>query len=301
MMLQSIQIPLAGFYSLKAIRPDGSERVLADWFENLILDAGLNRMGTGTFLDYAQVGTGSTAPAITDTALVARVGSSNTINTSSTGAASSSPYYGYNRKTFRFAAGTATGNLSEVGVGWASTGSLFSRALIKDAFGDPTTITVLADEVLDVTYELRSYAPLTDSAPAVVNISGTNYTFVIRSAYATSVEAWAPENQAVGHASDSVGNFGQVVYNGSIGSITSSPSGSSSNRTTVSNSAYANNSYQRDMTAVWDLNQGNVAGGITALHFYTTLGAFQMSVSPGIPKDLSKVLTMNFRVSWTRV
>lgn len=301
MIDQAVTIPLAGYYLLEAVKPDGSRRVLANWFENLILDAGLNRMGTGTYFDYAQVGTGSTAPANSDTALVARVAGTNAVNAQSVGAASSSPYYGYSRKTFRFTAGSATGNLTEVGIGWAASGSLFSRALIKDGFGTPTTITVLSDEVLDVTYELRCYAPLSDSTPSVVNISGTNYTFVVRSAYATSVEAWAPENQAVGHASDSSGNFGQVVYNGSIGAITSSPSGSSSNRTSVTNSSYANNSYQRDMTAVWDLNQGNVAGGITALHFYTTLGAFQMSVSPAIPKDLTKVLTMSFRVSWTRV
>ncbi len=44
-----------------------------------------------------------------------------------------------------------------MGIGWNAnpSGALFSRALIVDAEGDPTTIAKLADEQLDVEYEFR--------------------------------------------------------------------------------------------------------------------------------------------------
>ena len=148
----------AGWFKIEATRPDGTRRVLADWFPNLILNGGLDRMGANPdYLSWCQVGSGSTAPVAAQTALVNRIAGTSTQQNNVSGAQASAPYYGWYRRTYRFAQGVAAGNLSEVGVGWATSGSLFSRALILDGGGSPTTITVLSDEVLDVTYELRRY------------------------------------------------------------------------------------------------------------------------------------------------
>ena len=42
-----------GWYKFEAVRPDGTKRLLADWFPNLITDAGLERMaGNGDWMRY---------------------------------------------------------------------------------------------------------------------------------------------------------------------------------------------------------------------------------------------------------
>lgn len=274
----------------------GEVRVLADWFNNLILDQGLNRIGTSDYFSACQVGTGNTAPANSDTGLVARVAGTTTLQASSIGANGGAPYYGFALRTFRFPLGAAAGNIAEVGIGWGTTGStLFSRALVKDLGGTPTTITVAADEFLDVTYELRLYAPATDTVVGPVTISGTDYTFTVRASQVTSASVWAPTNTGIT-------NFvsGAIFYNGAIGAITGLPSGVSGVASTITAQTYSNNSYQRDFAIFCDLNACNLSGGITALYFQATMGAYQASISPALAKTSTKLLTLNYRVSWAR-
>lgn len=130
-----------GWFKFEAISEDGTRRVLADWFPNLITDQGLNQMGTlATWLNACQVGSGSTVPAVSDTQLVTRVAGTTTIQSTVQGIQSTPPYYASRTRTYRFAAGVATGTLSEVGVGTTATvGNLYSRALILDGAGNPTT------------------------------------------------------------------------------------------------------------------------------------------------------------------
>lgn len=289
---------LAGWYKLTAIRPDGTERPLTDWFPNLITDYGLNRMGNGTFISHALVGTGNSTPVVADTGLQSFTASQGTAYSSTTGASSTPPYYGFNRRTWRFGAGAAAGNLAEVGVGHqSSNGGLFSRALILDHLDAPTIITVLSDEYLDVTYELRCYAPTVDAAYDV-DISGITYSCISRVAQATSVQHWFPDFSEVGYRSV----FGTIhtVYNGAIAAVTASPSGAAAGGGTASNQTYSNNSLYRDMIIDMGLDNANVSGGISSTQMNTTLGAFQTSFSPNIPKDLNKVLALSYRVSWDR-
>lgn len=297
----NLHMGLAGRFTLRAVKPDGSSRLLADWFDNLILDQGLNRMGTGAFMSSCVVGAGSTDPTTIDTALESYIAGTSTIHSSSYGAQPTAPYYGWLRYTYRFAQGTAAGNIGEVGVGWATTDTptLFSRARIKDELGDPTVVTVLADEFLDVTYELRSYPPTVDGTPVVLNIDGVNYTFTPRAMVVTSITVWSPDNQAVGLSAHG-GSWASFLHSGAIGAITSSPSGTSGHVSGQSNLEYSNNSLQRDMLFYWDLDYGNVPGGAQAVTVGTTLGDFQLSISPALPKTSLKVLSMTFRVTWAR-
>lgn len=188
----NLKTKVAGYYKLQVIRPDGTVRQSAE-FPNLITNAGLDRMATSTYLTVCQVGSGSAAPTFADTALAARIAGTQTVQSTDVGTTSSSPYYAWATRQFRFAAGVATGNIAEVGVGWGTTGSLFSRALVLDSGGSPTTITVLADEILDVTYQLRYYAPETDDTGDVTftgNLAGT-YDWIFRAANVTdNTAAW---------------------------------------------------------------------------------------------------------------
>lgn len=127
-------------------------------FHNLVLDAGLDRLSVGSAINRVCVGSGNSAPVVTQTALDAFIASTTTTQGSDISGTqvATSPYYYWVRRTYRFGEGIAAGNLSELGIGWSNT-NLFNRALIKDANSNPTTITVLADEFLDVVVELRLY------------------------------------------------------------------------------------------------------------------------------------------------
>lgn len=127
-------------------------------FHNLVLDAGLDRLSVGSAIGRVCVGSGNSTPVVTQTSLDAFIASTTTTQGSDAGGKQiiTEPYYYWARRTYRFGEGVAAGNLSEIGLGWTNT-NLFNRALIKDASGNPTTITVLADEFLDVVVELRFY------------------------------------------------------------------------------------------------------------------------------------------------
>lgn len=303
-----INVGVAGRFKLEAVNEEtGERRELVPWFNNLITDQGLNVMGTAWLGSngYCVVGTGTATPAVTDTVLAAKLAHTNTATSVVTGGSATAPYYSSYTKVFRFAAGVATGNLSELGVCVASSTTLvFSRTLIKDGSGNPTTITVLSTEALDVTYELRLYAPSADAAHTTM-ISGVPYTGVIRAANVTSFSSsgytWFLGN-SVGNAVDiRINSYSPRVYTGGVGAITASPSGTSADISDCVSATYSNNSLQRTGTTTVGLSQGNLSGGIGALLIPTALGTYQIGFSPPIPKDATKVLTLGLTLSWNRM
>lgn len=299
--LPCIDISLAfeGRFKMTRRKADTLEVVEeTDWFPNLILDIGLDRFGTASIATYCKVGTSSTTPATNQTQLLGYVGSSSSIQANSNGAKATPPYYGYATQTYRFNAGVAAGTLREVGVGWvqAGAGNIWCRSLIIDANGNPTSITVLSDEVLDVTYELRCYPYLSDKV-FQTTIGGVLHDCVLR-AYGVTQTFWWGQYLLNGFN----GQGPTQVFNGAIGAITSSPSGTSSNSNPIDPTldAYVPGSYQRAATANWGLNEGNLSGGITAAAYKSTVGAYQMSFSPAIAKDNTKVLSLKIMYKWGR-
>jgi len=293
---------MAGYYRLVATNAKtGKQRVLADWFPNLITDAGLNYLGSRTDdnLDYCQVGSGSAAPTNADTGLAAFVAETNTTQASSSGAQSSAPYYGWRRVTKRFGEGVAAGNLTEVGMcadPLANGISLFSRALILDGGGNPTTVTVLANEFLDVTYELRLYPPLTDVV-STVNDGLDSYTVTTRASGVTSTTwYWS---HAIGVGIGSLNTQIDRAYDGAIGAITSNPSGVSNDSDSNSVDGYSNNSLERSGSYYFGLNTANFS--IRSLSWgFLYMGAYQSEFDPPISKDNTKDLTIGVKVSWGR-
>lgn len=78
------------------------------------------------------------------------------------------------------------------------------------------------------------------------------------------------------------------------------PSGTRFPPTSITASAYTNGTYYRDHAMIWDLNDGNTAGGVGSALILTKFGAFQLSFTPKIDKTVAKRLTLNIRVSWAR-
>ena len=313
-MKKKLNLALSGHFKFIATKPDGSQRVLADWFDNLILDSGLNRLGTAGVMDRCQVGSGNTAPANGQTGLVALEATTTTIQSTLAGTDTPTNTYAWVRRTFRFSAGAAEGNLSEVGVGWSD--GLFSRALIKDEGGDLTTITVLADEALDVVYELRAYPEMSDQV-VNITISGTEYEFTIRPVrfsgnHGSGNREWPVQlmslidNGAV-NAGAGGGASGWYAYDdtasraavtaASCGGVNTVSSGSADNSSSF-RSSYSDNSYEREMRNVFGLAAGgDDFGGFVVL---TPVGNYQIVVDPVIPKDATKILTLDYTIAWAR-
>jgi len=298
---------------------DGRSRVIADWFPNLITDAGLNRLGTKalyTCIETCEVGSGNTPPAVSDTNLVSKVARNNSIQAGTTrgkvivGSPPTIPIteiHDWVLRIYRFNAGVAAGTLAEVCVRETSAAGnvMYSRALILDAnTGLPTTITVLPDEVLDVHYRHRLYFDLADHPYSFV-ISGVSYGGTARLAdyggqnstnnNSLNTEYWCPAT-----LSDTY-YYNNKCYNGAIQGIHQEPSGTSlyivPNNSYIVDGVYSSGTLKNNVTFNIGLNDANFTagqgGGWTAMKIAYLYGWTQFSISPKIPKDATKVMTLN--------
>lgn len=307
----NLQARLEGEYRLVIKRGDGTEEDTG-WFHNLILNQGLDRLGDssgGSIMQYAQVGSGSLTPAITQTSLQTYVagGTSNPNNYASSTANEGSPLYRTTLTyTFVFTQGSVIGNITEVGTGWGLSGAtLFSRALILDNLGNPTTITLVAIDQLTVYYRLRIAPVITDTTGSVL-LGVTNYNYTMRVSSAgnfANVQFLLNSSNNFSMASAS----GIVPYPaGSVlGPITGNPTGTQGTGGTAVTAAYSPGTYYRDSTFTFSISQGNVLGGIQCLRLtwpqsYSVIN-FQVRFDTPIPKVNTNVLTLIIRYSWNRV
>jgi hypothetical protein len=305
----NLNVGMKGFMRLRLWNKfSGKVRVDTGWFPNKILDSGRNNMVTqSSWLTHCHVGTDSTVPQATDTGLLGFVAQTSTVSETSYGAQASTPYYGWRRKTFRFAVGAGHGgeNLSEVGVGWGTAGAvLISRALIVDGGGTPTTVTPLADEILDVTYEFRYYPPLID-VNGTVTLNSVVYDTVTRASEVNSSSAWALR------IGESISQYSVVssdwsAYDGDIGTLIQAPSGTSAacDNADQYNFSYSNNSYELKMGSTCGTTGWNLGSGIRSLRMKSTAGNYQtqfnaQSDSSRIPKDSNFTMVMVWKISWS--
>lgn len=301
-----IHIPLTGRFTLLVQETDEAGKTYTKnklEFDNLITDYGLNRMGAVDgpveVLKSVQVGTGSSTPSFSDTTLASPVA------VQSSGASNSdgftSPYH-WRRRSWQFAQGAAAGNLTEIGIGTTtSMGALWSRALILDGSGNPTTLTILPTEFLTVIYELRNYPP-TGDVVQTVPINGVDRTITTRPMYRDDErESWRNCIPTVNYYDYMGGNYlGHGVGASAIAAETSGP-GSLLHDGQRTVAPYVSGTFYRDFTTVFGINAGNVSGGtINTVAFRTQIGAFQMGISPGVPKNNTQSFTVTTRISWGR-
>lgn len=290
---------MQGFYSFKVGNSvTGEERDISDIVAkdspNMILNSGLNAIGTTSVCSGCVVGSGSTPVDPTQSALVNLVGSTTNYNTSHS-KSTTPPYYILGRRVYRFNQGVATGNLTEVGTYATSNVNLFSRALILDTNGEPTTLTILADEWLDVTYELRCYQDLSDKSFTIPSLLGVSYGVVGRPAYVSSTPSYVDVFESILYYYTTQGYH----YEGGIGTVTGGPtSGGGGVNTSYSN--YVTGSFERSFILSSGLNEHNYTGGIGATVINTSKCSWQFGYTPKIPKDGFKTLVLTITVSWGR-
>lgn len=296
----------------------GTAKVLLNWFDNLITDVGLDFLGQNVNdnLAYCRLGTGNTAPAFTDVNLVAQVGSSNTAGIGEATGMAVDQTYIYRRVSRRFAAGSVAGlNLAEVGMSQAATGNnIFSRALLRDTGGTPTTITLAADEVLDVVYELRMYInPAEQTVGATID--GVATTVTMRTHAYTSWASvalanigrgfpvrWYSGNGTVGAAENQLAQTNFGGYNTYSSTLPTIP-------------AYVAGSHVLHFKFDFGLTLANYASGIGAVGVrYGTepaspqmvygyegwMGNYSWGFSPKLNKTASRTATVTVGLTWGR-
>ena len=320
----NLKTAIAGYFHIeKKKRSTGESNFRSGKCKNRITNIGLDQMGSissGGAFNSCVVGSGSSLPSNGDLWL-------DTFVARTTSRMSGSPVWTFHNEDpdyfvrcvtrWQFGEGVAAGNLSEVGMAWGSTeGSLFCRALIVDALGNPTTITVLPDEFLEVTYTHEYYLDLSDDVGQIV-LDGVTYDYVCR--FGGVFSNWGNSATPVGNKPNTV-RFGQSQFGaGSASAIDITPATDPLGESTNSNTSdgrslrpYVPGSYERIQDLTWLLGQGNVSGGIKRIIFpmMSAQGASaanhnltfyaQCGFTPPIPKNNTRILRLGMRSSWGR-
>lgn len=272
-----------------------------EWFKNIVLDTGLNQMGIGTWLDRVRVGSGNSVPVVSQTQLDSTIASTNTLLSGSSSVLKQTttlPYYIAAKRTYRFSEGVAAGNVSEVGCGWGTGSDLWNRALVKDLNGDPTTITVLSDEFLDVIVEVRYYP--TQSFSGSFNLLNKTGQIVSNHTY-TGLPHFAESTDIV---------FGQVTggratfYSGSMNDVNTIPSSSLGAVGAISTYPAS-----RTLTCTSEIPLTISNGSIKTVHQLfriiaatgtTAWSGYKFEIAPPIVKTDLMVLSFTLSVSWNR-
>ncbi|WOE40659.1 hypothetical protein [Acinetobacter chinensis] len=153
-------------FTCEVFSADNTLREKSGVSKNLVLDSGLARMSVGGWATHLLVGSSSAAPNVSQTSMMQFVAATTNIVGANVVRELDpvKPYFKCTR-VYRFAQGAAAGNLAEIGIGWASN-ACWNRALIRDANGDPTVLTILSDEFLQVTVEVLIY-PMVESRTTI--------------------------------------------------------------------------------------------------------------------------------------
>lgn len=301
----------------RVIRGTGMEVVTGEsgWSHNIVTNNGLNKLADNLMsavTTYCHCGTGTTSEVATDTALETFVAATNSIESTDSAVEASAPYFASYTRTFRFAEGVAEGNISEVGFSdQATTGDLFSRARVKDGGGTPTTISVAADEWLDVTYEFRLYPDHilsgggADDGSGTISISATSTSYTIRPSFITNSLFWVASTTRAQFKS--VSSIWAKFFDSAstLGAATSEPTNNSgadadATHSAISAATYSTDTYNRDISLQVGLSDGNASGGVGAIRFNTGMGTYQMDFDPVVAKDATKVWTFVVNLAWTR-
>lgn len=187
-----------GRFKIKVEREDGSVEDTG-FINNLFLNNYFALQNYSTYSlrsVYCLFGTGSTPPALTDVALENQVENGHILIKSNDymrqvpfeqGFEPDNQYKWFMKYTMTFEGtkGLFEGNISEIGLSYGHSNDynfLFTRALIKDAQGNPTTISVGPNDIVTVVYEVGYKMDFSNNGvlgTKVVNINGVDTTVTL--------------------------------------------------------------------------------------------------------------------------
>ena len=308
-----MQVGLHGEVKVIVKRADGTVRLDTGFFPNVITNLGLDAIGNDNDLfNYCAVGGGNSTPLNTNTKLdnFLAVGSQ----------ISSESKYDYDpvRDTefykcsatvgYRFA-GLDNKNISEVGlVGDYASGQhpAYTRTLIKNSAGEPTVITVLSGEILELQYRLWQVFDVKDKDQVVTAmIDGVEVPFNVKIRLAGVGGhlggSWSYAAVVGAHLTFQGNNYHQFGT-GELGEITGQNSGLTSTYD-LSWEAYQPSTYKRKFYVNASITEA--VHPIRSFLFFTGLGAYQVrfgTVDGDLPIDKTNqdILQLGFEMSWGR-
>lgn len=335
-MLPNIKIGCSGhFKNLEVLDSKGNVKRSIRGPNNLITDIGLNRLNApnnGDVYSFCRVGTGNSTPLPTNTNLDSQVASAGVALATYSQGVNIAEGYMWCRIVWTFELGAVVANVSELATGWSASGnSIFSRALVLDPEGNPTSITVLADEQLRVTWEHRRYWQSSPSTGTIVNEGnkGGAYNWEIRPARVSQWTMSVGSNESRRIQGGQVGTFMTAIntINSPVGSapptriltsgaelseITGSPIGTPANSSTENGIITTIHNPGASVTGRISMGVSvfNNPNGMAAFHLQlggfgnTTRGTssmeYQMLIDPPIMKTSEDYLELDVTVEWER-
>lgn len=316
---------LKGRYKAVVRGPDMEVRRESEWSDNVVTNLGVQMLLGGATVSPSNTavsircscGSGNATPSVTDTQIQSFIAGTNSTAANSTVRNSTvAPYYVMHTWTWRFGIGVAQGNVAELCVvnntsTPTASSPVFSRALVRDAGGNPTVITVGPDEYLDVTYELYLYPSSSDQVGTfsqMIDGSPVSFSFVSRASNiqqggaAGNSPGWAANGSGsiatvFGLASTSAGTS-SVYVGGELGGVGTTPTGTSVTTSRFGSASSATGVYSskyRDITYTAGLDESNVTFACIRLAY--NLGCVQMKFDPPITKVNTKTYTITIRVT----
>lgn len=299
------------------VENNGVEKLDTGFNKNIILNQGLHFFGGGNGADmmaYCLVGAGNSEPIITQNQLDSCVaGVTGSVDSSNYSYAPDSTNTYKCSLTKKYVFTTLAGNnISEVGLAsqYSGPGSnyLCTRALIKDASGSPTVLSLIAGDTLTIYYKLWVVHSTLDTNQ-VISMSdgfGGSEQFNVKSRLAEVADGYRNEwatglPKAFGLAANNI-----IVGSGDLVEITSTPIGVTGNASESIIGAY-NNDFSRIATMKLDTGTGNgsVRTIVTRSVSNHAFGFHQIrfgrvSDDAPIAKDNTKELTIPIKFTWGR-
>src|SRR5690606_26890682 len=202
-----------GRFKLRAMKGDFVMRE-TPWCPNIIVNGAFDfwlQNATNTGIMGFVAGAGTSTPQPTDTSLQSFLGGGGLVQegwvTKNTTVSPRSITVGVR---IRAGEGAVVGNVAEIALCRGTTGTpnnstpIFNRARVVDEMGNPTTITVLSDEFLEVIYEITLYAIEGATGTLTINIDGTptNFDYEIRPISMNSTQWWGTTVAVLGTGTD---------------------------------------------------------------------------------------------------
>ena len=306
---------MAGEFRVVVKRADGSTKIDTGYQKNLILNQGLDFFGGDNGSDmmkYCVIGSGNSQPIYTQNKLdtdLAGINGSDVSTKYDYNAARDGSLYKTNKVRKYSFTGLNNVNISEVGIASSysntTTYYLCTRALIKDSSGNPTTITVLPGEQLDIYYKLWAVYDTTDKSGTINQLDGAGgsvaYNYKARLANVGSTSYFLSSSVPVRPANAAYRN--QVVSSSDLATIVSSPNSKLYETKNATMVPYVPGSLIRTAKLPFYATEAN--GYIRTVVIDTGIGAWQIrfgSVANDSPitKTNTQTLSIPIEISWGR-
>lgn len=169
----------------------------------------LSNAASKSYRPYVVFGSGSSVPTINDTNLQSSILGANILSetTQINTKTQTNNVFKYEKVlTFEGTKGKVQGNISELGLSFSQYDSLlFTRSLVKDTQGNPTTISLGANDVVKLTYKIGYTVDLNTSLldTQTINIGGVQTTVELHAAGYNKTgnpdgNFWEPKSDYVG-------------------------------------------------------------------------------------------------------